>query len=933
MLKKLHNILNLGMALLIFTATAALCSCSDDLDAPENPNKGLVGETNYLKIAVKCSKNGSRAAEEPGIDDLNENKIKNVVVCLSPTAGDRTDNDLPSYMHNFTDLDSNGEVVLRIPLTVELINRLFSENGTSSCQAFVAVNVNPGNANTVAQLREMAITSTFDNNQVQTSFTMDGDASITYNEVGNYAIGEINVKRSAAKITLALDVDKEVEETINGTTLTWISRPAGMSVKLLRGVKNSNLDPRPTPNMDQSVYFNSSDALRYTFQKVTRPEGDYYARYDQEQTIPFYTYPNQWTDSPDEQQATFMMLSVPWSSDGGQTWRTCYYHVPVVKPGLFETVRNTSYHINLHVGVLGSFVPEEPMELNADYYIAEWGTESLDVDIKDSRYLVVDQNIFEVNNERTISIPFYTSHPCSVISSKMTFYRYNFSDQGSEFAVTVSENLNKASKDKFKEPVYTVEFINDKNSRLQIDHDLVCWQPYKGDNPVLLTRNASGVRESIDKPDAIAAMLNTIQYFKRTDDAEYSAVKFEVTVQHTDIHNGETNYPTETYKETITVWQYPGMYITAKQNYCENLAKKEPANAFLGNTIINGRTDGKGVETYASAWGNEHRIAYNYQNWDYSIGLGFPPDYLNWNPNLYLVTITQLSPELGKYYNIGDPRSNNININLANNSDDYTVDGGSDKIFTTEYWYYQINSNQGPETSSSWQTLFKGQYNPLDFQVNVNKKSWDEIIINGFKEAQALDLPSGQKRLLKYYYPTREADDNMYTIAPKFRICSSYAGSSAYMTREMSRRRAAAYQELGFCAGRWRVPTYGEVEYIMKLAAEEKIPRLFGRESGATWCYWCAQGAVLVPAGNAANKNPSLTLEPDNVPFAAVEPFTGDDYKARVRFVYDEWYWGNDTLVPNSNTPSKTETIYDFTWGDKERTPSQIALSKNKKRK
>lgn len=930
--------------ILLLSVMMALVSCTDEIDqpepVPEQPSQPLPG---YITLTVKCSKNTARA-EEPGVDELYENKINSVVLCLSPFSGDRTEADAPAYMETFTGLNVNNQAVIRVPMTTELKNRLFGQDNSNTCKAFVAVNVDKGSDTTVQQLRQHILDTPFATRQVQNQFAMDGDGTVTYSPDGNLAVGEIDVKRSAAKITLALDVDSEVTEVVGEEVKHWISNPEGMTVRLINGVKTSKLDPAPTPGMDASVYFSTAEDIQYTFKDANRAADDPYARFSQEQEIPFYTYPNSWTESPEEQYSSYMILSVPWSSDGGTSWRTCYYHVPIIPSGRTDLVRNTSYHVMLHVGVLGSFIPDKPIDVvPADYYVADWGEENLDITIRGIRYLVVDSNNYEISNDSTINITFYTSHQVKVISTTMTFFRYNFSDQGSEFAVTVTDEINNTTFDKEKRKIFDAYFseeIVNSTQTLTLNHEAVIWTPKNSaGQTVLFTRRSNGSRALTDKVSEINAMLNSIKYYERPENPEdeFSRIKFEIVVQHEDVADGETEFPDDAYMETITIWQYPGMYITSVQNFCENLAATPQwqTNAFLGNTVINGRTDANGKDLpYAGNITNwtTRKIAYNYQNWDYSIGLGAPDlAFSNWNPNLYLVTITRLSEELSKKYIVSDPRSDNINNYLANSGayEGYTVDGGSTKVFTTQYWYFRTrnggNNNEGPESSTL--TDFNIYKNPLSFQYTFQNPYdatfWDEYIVNGFVQANAVDLPANQKRTLTNYYPTRENQDNMYIIAPKFRICSSYAGSKAYMTREMSRRRAAAYQELGYAAGRWRLPTYGEVEYIMTLAAQEKIPRLFGCNDTNTWGYWCAQGIVKVPPGDAANKNPTLVTNPADINgmgTVAEAPFTGDDYRARTRFVYDEWYWGSTTLPRGPGDPSSTELLYEFTWGDAPRT-------------
>lgn len=895
MIKTFHRYILTALTALTLGLLGVMPSCSDELDVPipEDPGAAKDG---YITVSLSCSDAVSRAGEtEPGVDNLNENRIETVTLCFWQPSGDNTAS-RPAYMQTFRDVNAVGKATFNIPLTSEILTQLFKEDGTNKCNVYAAVNVEPGNATTVEELRQLVVDSEFESKMVQPRFTMDGDGEATLTNTRRAVTGSVKVKRSAAKITLALDVESSIKEVVDGQEITWTPNLAGMRVWLMQGVKESNLTPAPTVNMASDCYFNTPDKNDYGFSDNPDP------RYTKSQKTPFYTYPNKWTLENNERHRTHMVLSVPWTPDGGQSYRTCYYQVPVVPMTSTETVRNISYHINLHVGVLGSFVPEEPEEIEAEYWVADWSDENIVVNIKDYRYLVVDQNEFTVNNETSISIPFYTSHPTKVVNAKMTFYRYNYSDEGTEFAVTVDKTTNDNSLTKGGKKVFTAEFDN-TSKVLTINHDLKIWQPYKADGTIVdLTNNVEqlGVnRQKTQTQTDIDNLLRPVSYFLEVNDDEFSRVEFEITVQHTDVAED----PNETidrnlYKETVKITQYPGMYITAVQNY-SGLLGKEWASGALGNTIINGRWDDATYDILTS-WNATRQLIRNYMNWDYSLGLS--TGFLNWNPNMYLVTITTL-PSTTEY-TIGDPRSFNINNDLSNNYGDYTVDGGTTEVFTDEYWYYKGSSFRGPYNfSSNW---FKNE-------------GWGEYKLNGFQNAPALD---GGERKLQYYYPTRENLNNQSTIAPKFRICSSYGGTSAYLTREMARRRAAAYQELGYCAGRWRLPTFGEVKFVMELSRQNKIPRLFGRDEGI-WYYWCAQGAVKVPKRGDTTTRIEIVSNPTGGGSTAVAPFTGDNYRDHARFVYDEWYWGSETLTPSSQTPNANSPTYTFTWGDRPKTSPQ----------
>ena len=147
-------------------------------------------------------------------------------------------------------------------------------------------------------------------------------------------------------------------------------------------------------------------------------------------------------------------------------------------------------------------------------------------------------------------------------------------------------------------------------------------------------------------------------------------------------------------------------------------------------------------------------------------------------------------------------------------------------------------------------------------------------------------------RNLKYYHPTEEDDRTESMISPKFMVASSY-GVTSQIEKDDAARRCASYQEDGYPAGRWRVPTQAEVEYLVGLSAKGIIPILFGYVStsssyGQDATYWSANSAVVVNSKNGT-----------------IREATNNPSKASVRCVYDIWYW---TDKCNKST---------FTWGDK----------------
>ena len=116
-------------------------------------------------------------------------------------------------------------------------------------------------------------------------------------------------------------------------------------------------------------------------------------------------------------------------------------------------------------------------------------------------------------------------------------------------------------------------------------------------------------------------------------------------------------------------------------------------------------------------------------------------------------------------------------------------------------------------------------------------------------------------------------------IAPSFKVASSSGASytnsdnDGRVTRENSHKRCAAYQENGYPAGRWRVPTEAEIKFCIKLSDNNKLPSLFDGQ------YWAANGKIIKDDGSYGDGHDQ-----------------GGQKVAAVRCVYDAWYWGDSPM-------------------------------------
>lgn len=180
-----------------------------------------------------------------------------------------------------------------------------------------------------------------------------------------------------------------------------------------------------------------------------------------------------------------------------------------------------------------------------------------------------------------------------------------------------------------------------------------------------------------------------------------------------------------------------------------------------------------------------------------------------------------------------------------------------------------------------------------NFIYRSGNNDYDWTIASNYLEGNG--SLSTSTRGMSYYYPSASASTQKNFIAPQFRIASQFGVTYTLNQLAKAQRRCASYQENGRPAGRWRLPTIAEIKFMANLSANGFIPYLFGESTATDVRYWCASGAISV---NNRTQKVSETTSTEN----------------HVRCVYDEWYWGNDTLVESQKAT--------FVWGDRQRSTS-----------
>ncbi len=267
-------------------------------------------------------------------------------------------------------------------------------------------------------------------------------------------------------------------------------------------------------------------------------------------------------------------------------------------------------------------------------------------------------------------------------------------------------------------------------------------------------------------------------------------------------------------------------------------------------------------------------------------------------------------------YGDGDLDSQNWNIRINNNFNLGVAHGTG----SSEYMYVISVSSFDGDDKFVWKdgqqyryligdprvTVPDNNLNPT-YNMSANPVENPKETIN--HTGWALD---SEGTILEHYYPaSASTEGNVYqVIAPKFRVVSLLSSGYSHINKEGAAMRCASYQEDGFPAGRWRLPTSAEIMFIIGLQGHNAIRDLF---YGGNSYYSSTDIIKTTNAGGFDSYNTTAT-------------------EGSVRCVYDEWYWGskrdanlnpsyNENYVENGNPTSSAHDQYIqkylFTWGDR----------------
>lgn len=770
-----------------------------------------------LKLSFSCEVMTKAEGDRLAVD--NEDLIKQIDYFIFPLNSDGKVDDDQAYVKKGRVVpEDNGLGLVYVETILRANIPAYFPDGATKMMLFAVANyvdefgtavetpneTIPETATTWKQLHELKVGETFfyddgnpnfqlrwprrmDTDDSRLFFVMTGEKVIELKEEPNV----IPLKRLASKVTVNYTFKEKVKDEESG--ITWVPDYKGSQVRtyLSNAIEHTTLGApftsqtslvadswgtatKPLGNGKRDIFEYAYDFLNtnalddsVTPTQFSEPDEDFNITSDK--VFHYYTYPIDLDEGDDNQP--YLKLVLPWygyknyqdAEHPGTLYKQkeVYYKIALPRAGVKEP--NKLYEYTATVDIVDN---EKEVEIHGfDYVVKDWlSNDAISANVAAGRYISLDipKDEYDMYTDK-LDITFVSSG--TVVAQVKEIYQWNYSGSTptkdyfmQNGVVTTNETLlNK--KDVTADDVKGWVTIPNETSYLEINH----------------------------------AMCNDINVdpVSKFDAAPYVYV---VTL-HLEEAGADISFD-----RTITITQYPAMYIQAETN---------------------------------SAYGTSNNYGYVYVNAQQFTDTRYDVWYLvsglsgtNANPNMFVITSTILSDPT---MILADPRTTSVQNSYTGNN-------------------------------NSWSPLDNSMYE------------------------------TGNRRL-SYYYPTEGTAAAKNMVSPQFRIASSY-GKTYPVSRQEAWQRCASYQEDGYPAGRWRIPTEAEVKYVVNLSANGFMDVLFGnpRTQDTSTDYWTASGYITV--NNYTEK---------------VTPHDGDTTgNVYVRCVYDEWYWAD-------KAPDKTDSI----WGDR----------------
>jgi hypothetical protein len=777
-----------------------------------------------------------------------------------------------------------------------------------------------------------------------TSFVMAGIAEVTKDASGNLS-STIELRRAAAKVvvTISAPLKSTVSSSVYYEPIFALGDAEGTDFDVDNYSPQIELYNAAYTGVVHGEA--TGDSLKLYAKALTRPltklfsteEKVYYSHQA------FYLYPSSWQDG--DGHDVHLSLAIPWrktetNSDGSMTRSVVwfYYQLPIKNNGNEKTnqvTRNYFYNINLSLGIMegaltGDVVTPDPSQLS--YEIADWTDDGAKISavLDRSHYLVVQDNAFELYNVDELSFEYQS---CNSVTAYVTEVKYYSTKYGEDIYLYKAEYDQ--TNNKYNE-VNSYADISTNNATVRKDNsDLVATLKTNAETTGnMLTVTA----ESSETTEAVNGLIKFYSPVANLAEHFYRPIIYTIVVVNDQAHNSIrqtvtiTQYPSKyvEFGDCDNVF-VNGYYARATSGTVENKTYGYQSYPFLytSYTTVNA-SDGTYYNTstsYATSKVQDFGYISNEDtqitdlsavmtSYEYIQGTVQSDLTLNHTVDVHVTAFTAYDRTFSLYnpssgasltytYRLGDSRVDGDFTAYDHSGTDYTSSytRGDDVKWLYDYYVKGVvrkdttvttNSGQGGNDSGGSNP---GGSNPGDsgpgnsgggpsFAPGPNDSNSNPG--GGSNSNTVTTITTYYDRYLKSWGDdaaeikvggTDASYDNI--ISPLYKIQSPYGALIGSAYYDVAQKRCATYQEAGYPAGRWRLPTLAEVAFIVYLQSQNVIEPMFVTN---TTGYWTSSGGrVFLYSSNS---------------YYTENYKSSTDSKCFVRCVYDLWYWGSDPVEP-----------------------------------
>ena len=805
-------------------AAALFASCSEGLDnVGGQPSDGDF----VIDLSVQCAKGISSrvdAEQWPGLDKYNENTVAYVDWYIFKSSDD-TEDALLSGRENIT---QEGDETTGLATTdlkvVELDMGDVVSDSQRSFYVYTIANMpdvtHDEMGTTLAELKDLALKSEFNVNpfSAQESFVMTAGQGFTFTDTdkGKLKVITNKLSRLSSKVTINMNVIPAIDQLktlSNGNrdyVRTWYPVLENVEVYLSFANQETKISAE-TVSYNQDGFFTYNRAAFTPAYSYPGLEGD------PVETIPSAVTPD-WNDNSWKWNVTgtpFYSYPMTWTTDSPQApfIKVILPWVAYEETATYETTEEGGRTFKSATrNKSGSFLSQEfyykiPLP-GTELKANDWFDLSFDVEILGS-----------TSDELPIDL---AGRYCVVDWSDPNIQAGGELKQG-RYLSTASDTLYIYGADSLEVPVIS-------SHALATGASVVTKREVYYNGTWVNATNSTATGSSINQlrnlrtrgldvyasedghsaitfKDKLNATIN--------DQLDCFPMRFTLHLSHSD-GNGPT--------KDIVIVQYPSIHISSKPG---------------GSAMVDG---------YYGNVGNRYRRRDNYPSYDYyhngtlresdsgndlngnvRVPYGRIARYVNSQLSLTVLTITSFDAASKKYTISGNEREYMI-------ADPRQASGYSTADYNTTYG---LNDRRRPL---------------VPYYDGTRNVEWNEA---------AAKIMIGSRTTPNF-------------IAPKIIIASRWSrmvtsNGSAENGYDAMERRCATYQEAGYPAGRWRLPTEAEVNFVANLQRLRFIGNLFSGDG------WVSNGTAVQIGTNSVS-----LIQTGNT----------------ARCVYDAWYWGEDPEVP-----------------------------------